>query len=53
MAKPDRLVPALIFFPILLIPSGICTFFYGRHWRRLCQSVLEYERVIASKDPES
>jgi len=39
VAKPDGLVPVLIFFPILLIPSGICTFFYGRNWYRLSQSV--------------
>ena len=52
VAKPDGLVPVLIFFPILLIPSGICTFFYGRNWYRLSQSVTEYRGAIESKDPE-
>ncbi|MDB4721600.1 hypothetical protein OAF65_07785 [Verrucomicrobiales bacterium] len=51
MTKPDGLVPALIFFPVLLIPSGICTFFYGWHWYRLSQSVAWYRGAIASKDP--
>ena len=53
VARPDWLAPALIFFPALLIPSGICTFFYGRNWYRLSQSVAEYGDAISSKDRES
>ena len=53
VARPDWFTPAIIFFPALLIPSGICTFFYGRNWYRLSQSVAEYGDAISSKDHES
>ena len=52
VTKPDGLVPALIIFTVLLIPSGICTFFYGWHWYRLSQSVAWYRGAIESKDRE-
>jgi hypothetical protein len=47
---PDALVPALLFFPILLIPFGIGIFVYGKHWYRLSYAVAEYRGAIASKN---